>query len=78
LPLAFCLAITTIFNAHLLSLNDSVSPQVNTSIFTPLSIGRKYSKEEILKADSKQLEAIIKASTNHPTAHIKSGFDEDK
>ena len=37
------------------SLNDSVSPQVNTSIFTPLSIGRKYSKEEILKADSKQL-----------------------
>ena len=60
------------------SLNDSVSPQVNTSIFTPLSIGRKYSKEEILKADSKQLEAIIKASTNHPTAHIKSGFDEDK
>ncbi|MBE9256178.1 MULTISPECIES: hypothetical protein [Aphanizomenonaceae] len=61
------------------SLNDSVSPQVNTSIFRPLSIGgRKYSKEEILKADSKQLEAIIKASTNHPTAHIKSGFDEDK
>ncbi|QEI39722.1 hypothetical protein BMF77_00275 [Dolichospermum sp. UHCC 0315A] len=53
--------------------------QANTSIFRPLSIGtRKYSREEIKKAKLKHLEATIKGSTNHPTAHIKSEFDEDK
>jgi hypothetical protein len=69
------------------SLNDSVSPQSNTSIFKLLSISlfrslsigtRKYSKEEITKPKSKHLEARIKALTNHPNGHIKSGFDEDK
>ena len=61
------------------SLNDSLNPQANTSIFRPLSIGtRKYSREEIKKAKLKHLEATIKGSTNHPTAHIKSEFDEDK
>ena len=69
------------------SLNDSVSPQSNTSIFKLLSISlfrslsigtRKYSKEEITKPKLKHLEPITKALTNHPTGHIKSGFDEDK
>jgi hypothetical protein len=69
------------------SLNDSVSPQSNTSIFKLLSISlfrslsigtRKYSKEEITKPKLKHLEARIKALTNHPNGHIKSEFDEDK
>lgn len=69
------------------SLNDSVSPQPNTSIFKLLSISlfrslsigtRKYSKEEITKPKLKHLKPITKASTNHPTGHIKSEFDEDK
>jgi hypothetical protein len=69
------------------SLNDSLSPQPNTSIFKLLSISifrslsigtRKYSKEEITKPKLKHLEATIKALTNHPNGHIKSEFDEDK
>lgn len=64
------------------SLNDSLKPNT-TAILQFLKSSKSSRKEK--KADTiitiptpKPPTPIIEASTNHPNAHIKSEFDEDK
>ena len=64
------------------SLNDSLKP--NTTAILQFLKSSKSSRRE-KKADTiteiptpKTPKSTTKASTNHPNAHIKSAFDEDK
>jgi muconolactone delta-isomerase len=51
----------------------------NFGIFFKLEVSNNYDIILIIGIPKlKHLEARIKALTNHPNGHIKSGFDEDK
>ena len=52
---------------------------INFGVFFKLEVSNNYDIIRIMGIPKlKYPELIIKALTNHPNGHIKSGFDEDK
>jgi hypothetical protein len=61
------------------SLNDSLNPKVNTTNLTKFVSKRRKKVIKITGIPTpKHPTLTIKGSTNLPTAHMKSEFDEDK
>ena len=61
------------------NLNDSINPKVNTTALTRFVSNRRNKVIKIIGIPTpKHSTPTIKGSTNHPNAHIKSEFDEDK